>query len=265
MIQGILPINLTQFAKGTMKFMLFNRYFQVSWVGLVVYLILVTLLCSLGFWQLSRAEEKKQILVQQEQALDVASINLNQKAIPSVEKVRYQKVSATGHYDNAHQFLLDNQIVDGKNGYFVMTPLFVDGQSRAVLVNRGWVALGNDRNTLPQVDIQNLQAEITGRINQFPSVGIKLKGAEIPTETWPSVVQVIDSQVLSAKLGAELVNYQIELDPSVAEGYKRQWKMNTPILPEKHLAYAVQWFSLALTLTALFIWISIKKRSEYTA
>lgn len=248
-----------------MKFMLFNRYFQFSWIGLVVYLLLVTLLCRLGFWQLARAEEKKQYLVQQEQALGVASINLNQQALLAIDTVRYQKVTVNGRYDNAHQFLLDNQIAEGKSGYFVMTPLFIDGQNRAVLVNRGWVALGSDRNTLPNVDIQTIQVKIAGRFNQFPSVGIKLKGAEIPTKTWPSVVQIIDSKVLSEKLGYELVDYLIELDPSVVEGYKRDWKMNTPIPPEKHQAYAVQWFGLALTLTALFIWISNKKRSEHTA
>lgn len=262
MIQGILPINLTQFAKGSMKFMLFNRQVQFSWIGLAVYLMLVTLLCSLGFWQLDRAEQKKQILTQQAQALSVASINLNQETISVAEAVRYQNATVIGRYDEAHQFLLDNQIVDGKNGYFVLTPLFLDGQSRAVLVNRGWVALGKDRNLLPAVDIKDLQVRLAGRINQFPSVGIKLKGAEIPTETWPSVVQVIDSKVLSQKLGYELVDYQIELDPTAAEGYKRKWTMSTPIPPEKHQAYAVQWFGLALTLTALFIWISIKKRSE---
>lgn len=248
-----------------MKFMLFNRYFQVSWIGLVIYLMLVTLLCSLGFWQLDRAKEKKQILAQQEQALEVATINLNQYEIPSIDTVRYQKATLTGRYDSAHQFLLDNQIVNGKNGYFVLTPVFLDGQSRAVLVNRGWVSLGSDRNKLPEVDIKTLHINIAGRFNQFPSVGIKLRGAEIPTETWPSVVQVIDSEVLSQKLGYELVDYQIELDPTAAEGYTREWKMSTPIPPEKHRAYAVQWFGLALTLTALFIWISIKKRSEHTA
>jgi surfeit locus 1 family protein len=106
---------------------------------------------------------------------------------------------------------------------------------------------------------------VSGRINQFPTVGIKLKGAEIPTNTWPSVVQLIDSQVLTEKLGYEIASFQLELEPESQEGYKREWKINTAIPPEKHLGYAVQWFGLALTLTALFFWISLKKRSEYSA
>jgi surfeit locus 1 family protein len=71
--------------------------------------------------------------------------------------------------------------------------------------------------------------------------------------------------VLTEKLGYEIASFQLELEPESQEGYKREWKINTAIPPEKHLGYAVQWFGLALTLTALFFWISLKKRSEYSA
>lgn len=244
---------------------LLNRRLQFSWIALGLYLLLTALLCSLGFWQLGRAEQKKQLLKQQQIALIATPINLNQANIIDIETVRYQSATITGRYDAAHQFLLDNQIVEGKNGYFVMTPFLVDGQNRAVLVNRGWVALGKDRTHLPNIDLLSPQTQVSGRINQFPTVGIKLKGAEIPTNTWPSVVQLIDSQVLTEKLGYEIASFQLELEPESQEGYKREWKINTAIPPEKHLGYAVQWFGLALTLTALFFWISLKKRSEYSA
>lgn len=248
-----------------MRFVLLNRTFQFSWLGLTAYFSLLTLLCSLGFWQLGRSEQKTQWLQQQQAAIQAESIDLNQHENLDVDALRYHKVSVAGHYDNEHQFLLDNQIVDGKNGYFVMTPFFIDGQNRAVLVNRGWLPLGQDRSTLPNVEVHTSVVHISGRINQFPGVGFKLKGAEIPAEGWPSVVQIIDSNVLSAKLAYPLADYHIELEPSLADGYKREWKISTPIPPEKHLAYAVQWFGLALTLTVLFIWISIKNRSEHSA
>ena len=265
MIQASLPINLMLSVWDVMRFVLLNRVFQFSWLGLAGYLLLLTLLCSLGFWQLGRSEQKKQWLQQQQTAMQADSIDLNQQENLGVNALRYQKVTVAGHYDGVHQFLLDNQIVDGKNGYFVMTPFFIDGHKMAVLVNRGWLPLGPDRNTLPNIELQAPSTNITGRINQFPGVGFKLKGAEIPTDGWPSVVQVIDSSVLSAKLGYPLADYQLELEPSLVGGYKREWKIVTPIPPEKHLAYAVQWFGLALTLTVLFIWISIKNRSEHTA
>ncbi|PPD35929.1 MAG: hypothetical protein CTY19_00335 [Methylomonas sp.] len=248
-----------------MRLILFNRTVRISWIGLGIYVLLMLLLCSLGMWQLGRSEQKKQLLQQQQIALQAEGIDLNRHENLDIEVLRYHNVTVSGHYDTEHQFLLDNQIVDGKNGYFVMTPFFIDGQKMAVLVNRGWLPLGQDRNTLPTVEVQTSAAQISGRINRFPGVGFKLKGAEIPTDHWPSVVQVIDSHVLAAKLSYPLVDFQLELDSSIADGYKREWKIVTPIPPEKHLAYAVQWFGLALTLTVLFIWISIKNRSEHTA
>ncbi len=248
-----------------MKVTISNREFTVSLIGLGVYLLLMTLLCSLGFWQLGRAEQKRQFLQQQQLAIEAAVLDLNRNPVEDVESARYRHVTVTGRYDDMHQFLIDNQTLDGKPGYFVLTPFLIDNEKHAVLVNRGWLALGADRTRLPDVGIKRVEQKVYGRINHFPPVGIRLKGAEIPTEGWPAVVQVVDRQVLATKLGYDLYDFQIELDADSDEGYRRQWKTVSAIPPEKHLAYAVQWFGLALTLTGLFIWISSRKRSEHTA
>jgi surfeit locus 1 family protein len=42
-------------------------------------------------------------------------------------------------------------------------------------------------------------------------------------------------------------------------GYVRHWNISTLISPEKHLAYALQWFGLALVLTVMFIKMALKK------
>ena len=112
---------------------------------------------------------------------------------------------------------------------------------------------------MPDLPINKALTTISGRINNFPSVGIKLAGAELPTDTWPSVVQVVDSNILAKKLGYTLFQFQIELDKDLADGFKREWQTTTVMLPEQHIAYAVQWFALALTLTIIFIWYSYKK------
>jgi surfeit locus 1 family protein len=229
----------------------------------LVYLCLLPLLIALGIWQLGRSEEKRVFLEQQGQELASSEIiQLSKASEDNVDELRYKKVQATGHYDQAHQFLIDNQISAGKAGYFVLTPFVLQGEAKAVLVNRGWVPLNQQRSILPDLQISNEQTQVTGRINQFPSVGIKLAGAEIPTEGWPSVVQVVDSSVLAKKLGYSIFPFQIELDKDQPEGFKREWQTTTMMLPEQHTAYAIQWFALALTLTILFIWYSFKKNDE---
>jgi len=229
----------------------------------LAYCCLLPLLLALGIWQLGRSDEKKVFLEQQAKGLASAEIiQLSTAVKEDVNRLRYKKVQATGHYDHAHQFLLDNQISEGKAGYFVITPFFLQGETQAVLVNRGWVPLNKDRTVLPDLQIKDDQAVVRGRINSFPSVGIKLAGAEIPTDGWPSVVQVIDSQVLAKKLTYSLFPFQLELDKDLPEGFEREWKTTTIMLPEQHTAYAIQWFALALTLTILFIGYSFKRNDD---
>jgi surfeit locus 1 family protein len=229
----------------------------------LAYLCLLPLLIALGIWQLGRSEEKRLFLKQQEQGLASSEIiQLSTAIVDNVDVLRYKKVQVTGHYDQAHQFLIDNQISDGKVGYFVLTPFVLQGETKAVLVNRGWVPLDKNRSVLPDVQIKNDETAIKGRINRFPGVGIKLAGAEIPTEGWPSVVQVIDSQVLAKKLAYSLFPFQLELDKDLPEGFKREWQTTTLMLPEQHTAYAMQWFALAFTLTLLFIGYSCKRNDK---
>lgn len=241
-----------------MKLTIANVELKFSLFSIVLYLVLVVFLVSLGFWQLGRAEQKETFLSQQESAEDQAIIKLT--ADTDLTNIRYRNAELTGYYDIHHQYLIDNQIVNGRAGYFVMTPFRIDGLKQAVLVNRGWVVLNRDRRILPELSFDASRLTITGRINQFPVVGIRLAGAEIPTKGWPSVVQLVDSKVLSEKLGYALLPFQIELHESMAHGYKREWKSSQLMPPEKHIAYAVQWFGLALTLTVLFIGFSKKSK-----
>ena len=243
-----------------MKITVAGSSFNFSLFPLLLYLVLVTLLISLGFWQLGRADEKKIFLAKQQLSADKEVIKLKSIIGADPESLRYREIEVTGQYDEEHQFLIDNQIVNGQPGYYVMTPLLVDGMKTAVLVNRGWVALNKDRRVLPDVSLSSLKPTILGRVNNFPVVGIKLAGAEIPTDGWPSVVQVVDTNILSDRLGYSLLPFQVELDAGMNEGYLREWRKSTVILPEKHIAYAVQWFGLAITLTILFIWFGTKRK-----
>ena len=225
-------------------------------------LCLLPALVSLGVWQLGRAKEKQLMLDQQVLRTDEKIFRLTSGSVDDPDSLRYRKVTVLGKYDSKHQFLLDNQIVAGKAGYFVMTPFTPAGSRKAVLVNRGWVPLQRERSVLPNVRIKNDERSINGRINHFPSVGLKLQGVEFPAEGWPAVLQLVDTDVLAKKLAYPLFNFQIELDNEQPNGYWRDWKTRVLITPEKHIAYAVQWFGLAITLLILFIWFSSKKKDK---
>ncbi len=241
------------------RFNLFGVEFQFAWPMLAGYLVLLALLCNLGFWQLRRGAEKQVLLDAQQAALSASALDLNGDVFVDAAAYRYRPAILRGHYDQAHQILIDNQILDGKAGYLVLTPFLPGNGQAAVLVNRGWISLGGSRDITPDLAIAGQIDTVQGRINRFPEPGLRLQGAEIPGDSWPVRVQIVDIGLLAGKLGYALADYQIELNPDQAEGYRREWKIAVAIPPEKHRAYAVQWFGLALTLTVLFIWHSSRK------
>lgn len=234
---------------------------NISFFSMTVYLLVLTLLISLGFWQLERALEKRLLLQHQQKQLN-SSVKLSSTTDDNSKLLRFRQVSAEGIYDTEKQFLIDNQIIKGKTGYLVMTPFILKGSTKAVLVNRGWLPAHPNRAILPEITLTKNQSDIIGRINYFPRVGLKLKGADIPSKGWPSVVQIVENSILAEKLGYDLFSFQIELNPEQPQGYYRHWMENTIMPAEKHIGYAVQWFGLAITLTILFFWHSRKKISQ---
>jgi len=241
-----------------MKLTIAKIEFEFSLFSISLYLFLMVLLVSLGFWQLNRSEQKAVFIKQQQLSANKTTLKLT--ATIDFNKDRYRKAEITGHYLPTKQYLIDNQIVNGRAGYFVLTPFKITATDHTVLINRGWLVLNKDRRVLPEISIDSSERTITGRINNFPVVGIRLAGAEIPTKGWPSVVQVVEINRLSEKIGFPLLPYQIELNKEMSDGYIREWKKKSQMPPEKHIAYAVQWFGLALTLTLLFFGFSRKSK-----
>jgi surfeit locus 1 family protein len=229
---------------------------------LIAYLCLLPLLLALGVWQLNRAEEKRVLisLKQQRQSTEILILSTTLPDTP--EAHLYKPIQAIGHYDTDHQYLLDNQINKGRAGYFVLTPFMLKTENKAVLVNRGWLPLGKSRSGLPDIPVDSREITLNGRINRFPTVGLKLAGAEIPTDSWPAIVQVVDTQVLAKQLGYPLFGFQVELDKQADDGFTREWHETLAMTPEKHIGYAVQWFLLALTLTVLFVKYGINKKHD---
>ena len=214
-------------------------------------IVLIALLVSLGRWQLRRAEEKRVLFdsfaagTDATQRLDLATPHLR----------RYQHVAASGHYDQARQILIDNMVnTAGRAGYFVITPFALAGGGW-VLVNRGWVPLGASRAERPPIAVAGDSRQVRGRADNMPSPGIQM-GTKAPLAPPYPVVAGFPSHGEIARLlgesswsgGADLVL----LDPGEPDGYARDWSA-PGFPPMRHIAYAVQWFALALTLAVIYV------------
>ena len=236
---------------------------KIKLLPLFIFLCLLALLLRLGFWQLNRADEKAAFLDNQQ-----TKMRYEQAAIADLltsgEDIRYRRVVLQGYYDLEHQILMDNQVHQGKVGYFVLTPFILTATGQSVLINRGWVVMNKDRRQLPNIDFNPAQGELslTGIINHFPQVGLVLEGADEPSQGWPTVVQLINQDKISKKLQQTILNFQVQLSAEQPYGYLREWAVHTRIPPEKHIAYAFQWFALAVTLTLLALWLSCRTQKN---
>ena len=229
--------------------------FKANYFLSMLAILILALLISLGNWQLDRAREKQAILDLQSARMNLDSIDISTLQLTDND-LRYLPVKAGGWLDTSHQILIDNQVKDGRVGYFVLTPMKLNA-SEAVLINRGWVAAGADRGVLPNVALTAVGASIKGKLDHFPSVGIRLEGADVLSEGWPSVTQLIDLDNVEERLGYRIMPYQILLNPIEPNGYNRHW-VPMRMGPEKHHGYAFQWFALATAWVIIYFVLTIK-------
>lgn len=235
-----------------------GREFRPSLLPTLVTLLLLPLLLGLGLWQWQRAEQKEvlQAAFQDRTGQDAVAL----QTLPTPADELYRTVTAEGRYDGAHQILLDNQVYQGQPGYYVYTPLQLLDQKSAVLVNRGWVSLGENRAQRPVVSLNEADTRVTGRLAQPTNPGILLDNPI--TDQWPKLVQHIDYSELSQALGYTLMDVVILLDPAAPDGYVRNWQPTFGGMgPERHIGYAVQWFALAITLVIIYIVMNFKRPS----
>ena len=208
---------------------------------------------------MDRAEQKRLIFA----AFDTAGGEKALHELVSNQEApdyRYQRFAISGRYDGEHQFLLDNMVHDGRAGYEVLTPLRVGG--KAVLINRGWVPGDPDRSVLPAISIGDDYREVTGRLNSLPRPGLRLEPRNVSDNTsWPRRLSFPTAAELVDQIGYVVYDYQLLLDQDGQDGFVREWK---PALmgPERHLGYAIQWFTLAFTLVVIYFIVNWKTRDR---
>lgn len=234
-----------------------GRHFRPHSIPTVVTLLLLALLLGLGFWQLDRAQQKRDLLAAFARRSEAPAVVLS-ALDPADPDNRYRRVVVRGHYDDAHQILLDNQIHGGRPGYHVYTPLLTAEPRAAILVNRGWVPLGESRAERPSLPVVEAAVTVHGRLAQPANPGIRL-GDALADPGWPKVVPYIDYPILGKVLGYPLSPAVVLLDPDAPAGFVRDWH---PAFggfgPQRHVGYAVQWFALAITLVVIYVIVNLR-------
>lgn len=225
----------------------FRWQFNGKILGFVVLFLPLTI--WLGFWQLSRGDEKQAMLDEQmarETASPVAlaTLDLNQDQ-------QYRRVVTEGQFQNAFTVLLENRIRDGRPGFEVVTLFKLEDNADPFWVNRGWIAGYLDRDRLPNITDIEGDVTLTGYLYR-PAKEPFTVGEESWRQRWPQVLQNLDVALLSEKMRVDTAAYRLRLDQSSRGALRTGWPV-VNVMPEKHRGYAVQWFAMAAALLVLAI------------
>jgi surfeit locus 1 family protein len=228
-----------------------------SWFALFPALALLT---ALGSWQMQRGIYKTRMQAVMDASVLQPVQPLTRDTQPA-DEAQAPHLQAHGRYLIDHQLLLDNQGNDGRPGYHVWTPLQLDDGS-LLMVDRGWVAEDGDRSQLPAIAVDDSARSVAGLWRPLPRPGMRLAADACAGTNWPRVVQypvADDLRCLYADRGVAPLAGLLLLDPAEADGYVRDWRINAAIPPQRHYAYAAQWYAFAATLLFLFVKLNLRR------
>lgn len=226
--------------------------------------ILLLSFVSLGVWQLNRAQEKIQIRDQFLARAQLPKISVGAELL-NADGMAFRAATASGHYLEDYQILLDNKVHNGQAGYHVLTPLLLSNTRTLLLVNRGWVSWGIDRLHLPKIDTPQGQVNINGRLVVPAQPAINLE-KDLPVNEFRLVWQNLDIKQYALLTGHSVQSLVLRLAPEEIHGggLVREWPRYQDIWIQRHHGYALQWFGLAIVLVVIFLFSSIKRKPQFS-
>ena len=216
----------------------------------------VLLTVRLGFWQLSRAAQKEERQAAIVSQMEAGVLNTSALlATPTNFDLMHQRVSLEGQWLPQHTVYLDNRPMNGRAGFWVITPLQLNADTR-VLVQRGWVPRHQlDRTLLPEIQTPAGVVQLQGRIAPPPSPLLSLSAGATFDNTDSKVNHIrqnLELDAFAVQVGGSFAATVLQTD-APSEGLLRDWPVITAGV-EKNLAYAFQWFALAALQLMLYIW-----------
>ena len=223
-------------------------------------LVGVTITASLGRWQLGRAAEKlayEQTLTSRTAlpALNGASL-AKAEAAGVTEDLRHRTVELEGLWLPDHTVYLDNRQMQGRPGFFVVTPLQLRGTSAVVLVQRGWVPRNfQDRTQVPDVVTPAGTVQVKGRVAAPPSRLYEFSAGD-SAQGSSRIRQNLDLAAFRTETGLALAPLTVMQTGPASEGLQRDWPVVGAGI-DKHYGYAFQWFGLCGLIALLYVWFQI--------
>jgi cytochrome oxidase assembly protein ShyY1 len=223
---------------------------QRRWLGFTVFAVAMFVLCLvLANWQWQRYHVRQAENAQLDAALSADPVPVSAlltatpgaTASPLPPELEWREVTATGRFDEAGEVAVRRRPLDGRNGFWIVTPLVTD--TGVLLVNRGWVAAGTGATDVaPDVPPPPAgQVSVAGRLRPAEAPGPE----DVPP---PGQAWAVDPAALVVPASTPRFDAYVQLEsatPPAAEG------LTAPLPVPGHrgwnnLLYTFQWLIFAV-------------------
>lgn len=223
------------------------------WVVTFAAFASVVLTARLGWWQLDRANQKKELQhsIELRGRLPLLMSSELARDASQAAAQHHRRTRLEGRWLSQHTIYLDNRQMHGRPGFFVVTPLALpDG--RAVVVQRGWIPRDPaNRARVPAVPTPPGTVQVEGRIAPPPA-----RLYEFDSAASGSIRQNLMLDAFGREAGLLLAPVSLLQQGDVRDGLLRDWPL--PALNAgTNIGYAFQWFAFSAIITALYVWFQL--------
>lgn len=225
---------------------------QRRWLGFTAFVLAMLVLCAvLARWQWSRYQVRLAENDRLDAALSAPAVSVDElldagpagpDAAPLAPELEWRTVTATGVFDDTGEAAVRRRPLDGRNGFWIVTPLVTE--SGVLLVNRGWTPARTDATdaaSAPDVPPPpSGEVTITGRLR--PAEVTEPTEAPPPGQAWAT-----DPQVLITPEDILRYNAYVELSTSTPPADAELTSLPVPgHRGLNNLVYSVQWLLFGL-------------------
>ena len=220
------------------------------WIVTLAALAGIAATLSLGVWQLGRAHEKlaRQASIDERKAMPPLGGEVLLQPARAADLI-YRPIVLRGAWLPRYTVFLDNRQMDGRAGFYVVTPLRLEGSPLAVAVERGWAPRNFvQREQLPPVETPPGTVEVRGRLAPPPAKLYEFAGAGAGP-----IRQNLDLARWRVETGLRLPDVAVQQTGGPSEGLLRDWP-GAGSGAEKNYGYAFQWWALSGLISILYVW-----------
>ena len=247
----------------------------------VAALLGIVLTVSLGNWQTRRADEKLQAQQAIAAAIALPPVELEKGLAAGAATLVGRRVSASGRFLDEFTVYIDNRAYRGQAGFHVLTPFVAESFAQPVLVLRGWVPQDPaKRSQLPALAPAVGKLHIEALVQRDLEQVLELASQQPPgpqdrlwqnasidrMASWsgltlaPVVLRQLTEQSSPAAVGESIAAGAVAGQaPASSTVLVRDWPSPGSGV-DKHRAYAFQWYSMAVLIASLWVFLAWRAR-----